>query len=174
MCIYEHVHKVKEPKCPTCEEKIEKNFNKSIKKDPFKQSLVDILYPEFQAKDSIIIKRVREVFPNLNLQTITNAYTYQTTMNYEVRKRRKAESKRESKINFGEIVSKTLNVSLDQFLNDIMDENRFEELKKKRKIETEASKVEPLVQDPKIEKIYRFCLYPKSEEDQQLSSLLCC
>lgn len=70
MCIYNHFKKSKVPKCPVCGEMIEKNFTKSVRRDPYKQSLVDLIHPEYHEQDLQIIKRCRLLFPDFDIQTI--------------------------------------------------------------------------------------------------------
>jgi hypothetical protein len=70
MCIYNHFKKSKDPRCPTCNELMDKNFSKGVKKDPYKQSLVDIIHPEFHERDTLIIKRCKVLFPDFDIQTI--------------------------------------------------------------------------------------------------------
>ena len=69
-CIYQHFKKNKVAKCPRCGEGIEKNFSRSVKRDPYKQSLVDLLYPQFNEQDNQIIKRCRQLFPEIDIQAI--------------------------------------------------------------------------------------------------------
>jgi hypothetical protein len=70
MCIYNHFKKNKVPKCPVCGDSIEKNFTKSVRRDPYKQSLVDLIHPEYHEQDLQIIKRCRLLFPDFDIQTI--------------------------------------------------------------------------------------------------------
>lgn len=70
MCIYSHFKRSKVPKCPKCDEVIEKNFSKSVQRDPYKQNLVDLIHPEFHKQDQEIIKRCRLLFPDFDIQTI--------------------------------------------------------------------------------------------------------
>ena len=55
---------------------IENDYKKSVKKDPFKQSLIDILYPEFAKQDETILKRIRELFPDYSLQSLVDEYNF--------------------------------------------------------------------------------------------------
>jgi len=61
---------------------MDKNFTKSIRKDPYKQSIVDLLYPEFQTKDAIIIKRCKELFPDIEIEAIKDEYDYMKGMHF--------------------------------------------------------------------------------------------
>ena len=53
---------------------IENNYSKSIKKDPYKQNLVDALYPEYAEKDRLIIQKLKILFPEFNLEDILDNF----------------------------------------------------------------------------------------------------
>jgi len=68
-CIYQNFKKSKVAKCPRCGDIIEK-ISQSVKRDPYKQSLVDLLYPQFNEQDNQIIKRCRQLFPEVDIQAV--------------------------------------------------------------------------------------------------------
>ena len=76
MCIYNYLKRNKANKCPSCGENIESNYTKSLKKDPYKQELVDIIYPQFHEQDNLIAKRCRAIFPEIDIQAIKDEYEY--------------------------------------------------------------------------------------------------
>ena len=62
--------------CPKCGVRIENNYSKSIKKDPYKQALVDLIFPEFSKNDDEVVKKITELFPFLNFNDIFEEYNY--------------------------------------------------------------------------------------------------
>ena len=78
ICIFSHLQTLRGGyyKCPLCGHSIENNYRKSIKKDPYKQSLVDTLYPNYAEKEKIIINKIKELFPDYDLQNIIEEYNF--------------------------------------------------------------------------------------------------
>lgn len=70
-CIFTYIHAFKgkrpEIKCPQCHVPVEPPFSRSIIKDIFKQSLVDVLDPSYSTQEKLIVKRIHQLFPNFNL-----------------------------------------------------------------------------------------------------------
>lgn len=75
-CIKAYRGKNPDAKCPECHHSIDGNYRKSIIKDIFKQSLVDMLVPEFAERDQLIVKRVQQLFPEFDLEYIIDEFKY--------------------------------------------------------------------------------------------------
>lgn len=67
-----------EVKCPQCHALIDANYRRSIIKDVFKQSLVDMLDPSFVEQDNLIINRVKKLFPEIDLEFLLDEFTFST------------------------------------------------------------------------------------------------
>lgn len=78
ICIFSYLQNLKSSyyKCPSCAHTIENNYHKSIKKDPYKQNLVDTLYPHYATQERNIIKKIKELFPEHDLQNIIEEYQF--------------------------------------------------------------------------------------------------
>ena len=71
VCILAYIKTFKgknpEIKCPQCHAPVDANYRRSVMKDVFKQSLVDLIEPQFQEEDGLMMKRVQTLFPEFNL-----------------------------------------------------------------------------------------------------------
>jgi len=170
-CIYQHFKKSKVAKCPRCGEGIEKNFSRSVKRDPYKQSLVDLLYPQFNEQDNQIIKRCRQLFPEIDIQAIKDELD-SSQWDFYPKKKRKMLLESKLKTSLNDVVMKVLGISLDIFSKDILDNEKFNEMIQK-KIEFEKSSVPPSIDANKAKDgpDFFFSLYPKSEADHKIVGL---
>ena len=71
LCIFSYINAFKgrnpDVKCPQCHAPVEPVFHRSVIRDVFKQSLVDLLDPSFAIREKVIIERIRRLFPEFNL-----------------------------------------------------------------------------------------------------------
>jgi len=70
-CIFAYIRGFKgrnpDVKCPQCYSPLEPVYHRSIMRDVFKQSLVDLLEPTYALKEKMLIERIRKLFPEFNL-----------------------------------------------------------------------------------------------------------
>jgi hypothetical protein len=182
-CIYQHFKKSKVAKCPRCGEGIEKNFSRSVKRDPYKQSLVDLLHPKFNEQDNQIIKRCRQLFPEVDIQAIKDELDSSQWDFYPKKKRKQLlESKLQTSLDDAAV--RVLGIPLDVFAKDILDNDKFDAMIQK-KVEFEKNVVPPPTtttatpagatpadaNKTKETQDYFFSLYPKSDDDWKIVGL---
>jgi len=70
-CIFAYIRGFKgrhpDVKCPQCHAPLEPIYHRSVIRDVFKQSLVDLLEPTYAEREKLIIERIRKLFPEFNL-----------------------------------------------------------------------------------------------------------
>lgn len=171
MCIYNHFKKSKVPKCPVCGEMIEKNFTKSVRRDPYKQSLVDLIHPEYHEQDLQIIKRCRLLFPDFDIQTIKDELD-SSSWDFYPKKKRKQILESKLKHNLNDTVSKVLGVTLDVFAKDILNDEKFNDMMQK-KIEYDKNNTSQIAEETKQQdgSDLFISLYPKTPEDFNIVGL---
>ena len=76
-CIRGYKGRNPDVKCPKCHEVIDQNYSHSIMKDIYKQSLVDLIEPKYSIEESVIVKRVEELFPEYNLEGYLDEFKYE-------------------------------------------------------------------------------------------------
>ncbi|CAD8177064.1 unnamed protein product [Paramecium octaurelia] len=107
------------PKCPNIQ--ITKS---TIRKDPYLQSIVDMLFPQFQQADQIILDRLKKLFGNsIDFNDLQNLLV-------ENNKKKRKNHKFEQKQGLVHLVQETFNgtISYDQFKDNIYDEQKFKQL----------------------------------------------
>lgn len=74
LCLFDYIARFKgkksAPKCPICQSNIDSNHKRSIFKDTYKQSIVDMLSPESVEKDVAIVKIAMQLFPEYGLSAL--------------------------------------------------------------------------------------------------------
>eukprot|EP01017_Pseudomicrothorax_dubius_P048150 TRINITY_DN8713_c0_g1_i3.p1 TRINITY_DN8713_c0_g1~~TRINITY_DN8713_c0_g1_i3.p1 ORF type:complete len:310 (+),score=60.16 TRINITY_DN8713_c0_g1_i3:117-1046(+) len=169
-CLTEFIQGNRNPKCPRCEHSIEKTFMQSIRKDSFKQSLVDILYPSYAAGDTLLVKRTRELLPELEIQRIVDSYNY--TKAYPNTRRLKA--RRKAELNVKDIVNRRFGIGIEAFGQAVMDEDRFQELKA-RKAKHDAMEEASALAKESLRQIedehLTFNLFPRMDADFEIAQV---
>jgi hypothetical protein len=78
-CIFSYINAFKgrnpDVKCPQCHAAVEPAYHRSVLRDAFKQSLVDLLDPAYAEREKTIIERIRRLFPELNLNFLIEDFS---------------------------------------------------------------------------------------------------
>ncbi|KAL4477505.1 hypothetical protein ABPG74_002655 [Tetrahymena malaccensis] len=131
ICIHDYISKNQNTKnkrkCPSCKGELEIHLSKSIRKDPYKQQMVDFLYPQFAKQEQLIVKRVKELFPLIDLEFLLDEFNYES-LNQQQYQRKKKHSD-SPKLNLKMVVDKYLSVPFDKFVLDLYDEGSFLKMK---------------------------------------------
>jgi len=74
LCLLDYIARFKgkksAPKCPICQSTIDPNHRKSIFRDVYKQSIVDMLSPESAEREVMIVKKSMQLFPEYGLSSL--------------------------------------------------------------------------------------------------------
>ncbi|KAL4496527.1 hypothetical protein ABPG72_015888 [Tetrahymena utriculariae] len=131
ICIHDYISKNQNTKnkrkCPSCKGELEIHLSKSIRKDPYKQQMVDFLYPQFAKQEQLIVKRVKELFPLIDLEFLLDEFNYEN-LNQQQYQRKKKHSD-SPKLNLKMVVDKYLNIPFDKFVQDLYEESSFLKMK---------------------------------------------
>lgn len=106
--------------CPTCGILLSKT---AVRKDPYMQNIVDILYPQFHNEERIILNRIKQLFGD----HIDEKYIQSLLEEKDHTLKKRKKCIKEEKSNLTMIIQQTLNgTTYEEFKNNIYDDKMFE------------------------------------------------